>query len=105
VPSAVTYGASGNKWDRGPDLLQRHMINYRIQAMQKAASEIPGTTAEFLDTSRRPEEQHARRLRARPRLGDGNAWVHWCLWAHGGNRSTRTTRSSFKLAETGEALE
>jgi len=36
VPSAVTYGKSGNKWIANPDCYSGNMQNYRISSLKKA---------------------------------------------------------------------
>src|SRR2546429_5051239 len=46
VPRAVTHGKSGNKRIATPICYSGNKLNYRIQAMKKAAfSQFPGTTA------------------------------------------------------------
>ena len=37
--------------------------------------------------------------------GDGNAWVHWCLWAHGGNLVDKNDKVIINSPETVKALE
>ena len=37
--------------------------------------------------------------------GDGNAWVHWCLWAHGGNLVDKNDKVIINSPETAKALE
>ena len=37
--------------------------------------------------------------------GDGNAWVHWCLWAHGGNLVDENDKVILNSPETEKALE
>ena len=37
--------------------------------------------------------------------GDGNAWVHWCLWAFGGNLVDKNDKVIINSPETAKALE
>ena len=70
-PAAEAYGKSGQQVDRHSGRDQRRLLNYRISAMEKAGfKEFPKDTAGFLELVQgAEEEQHAGRLRARPRLG------------------------------------
>ena len=69
VPTAVTYGKSGNKWIAIPICFGGNMLNYRISALKKAGfSKFPATTDEFLEYAKATKrEQYARRHGARPR--------------------------------------
>ena len=37
--------------------------------------------------------------------GDGNGWVHWCLWSHGGNLVDKDDKVILNSPETAKALE
>ena len=37
--------------------------------------------------------------------GDGNGWVHWCLWSHGGNLVDKNDKVIINSPETAKALE
>ena len=37
--------------------------------------------------------------------GDGNSWVHWCLWSHGGNTVDKNDKVIINSPETAKALE
>jgi multiple sugar transport system substrate-binding protein len=37
--------------------------------------------------------------------GDGNGWVHWCLWSHGGNTVDKADKVIINSPETAKALE
>ena len=71
VPSAVSLRQERQQVDRHPGLLHRQLINYRIAALEE------GRLLQIPRRHRRvprirqgdEEEQHAGRLRARPRLG------------------------------------
>ena len=71
TPAAEAYGKSGNKWIGIPVATTGGLMNYRISSMEKAGfKEFPKDTAGFLELVQgAEEEQHAGRLRARPRLG------------------------------------
>jgi len=107
VPSAITYGRSGNKWIAVPICYSGNMINYRIQAMQKAGfQKFPATTAEFLDYAKATKKNNTPGGFALGHAsGDGNAWVHWCLWAHGGNLVDKDDKVILNSPETAKALE
>src|SRR5262250_951194 len=50
VPSAVTYGRSGNKWIAIPICYSGNMQNYRISSMKKAGfAKFPDKTDAFLE--------------------------------------------------------
>ena len=36
--------------------------------------------------------------------GDGNGWIHWCLWAHGGNAVDKNDKVIINSPETEKAL-
>jgi len=94
VPSAVTYGKSGNKWIAIPICYSGNMQNYRISSLKKAGfSKFPATTDEYLEFAK-----------ATKRNG---TWAEWrsatppatatagCIGAYGRTAaiwSTRTTR-------------
>jgi multiple sugar transport system substrate-binding protein len=107
VPSAVSYGRSSNKWIAIPICFNGNMINYRIQAMQKAGfSKFPATTAEFLEYAKATKKNNTPGGFALGHAsGDGNAWVHWCLWAHGGNLADKDDKVILNSPETAKALE
>ena len=107
VPSAVTYGRGGNKWIAVPICYSGNMINYRVQAMQKAGfQKFPATTAEFLVYAKATKKNNTPGGFALGHAsGDGNAWVHWCLWAHGGNVVDKDDKVILNSPETAKALE
>jgi multiple sugar transport system substrate-binding protein len=107
VPSATTYGRSGNKWIAIPICFNGNMINYRIQAMQKAGfQKFPATTAEFLEYAKATKKNNTPGGFALGHAsGDGNAWVHWCLWTHGGNVVDKDDKVILNSPETAKALE
>jgi multiple sugar transport system substrate-binding protein len=106
VPSAQKYGMSGQKWIAIPVCYSGNMLNYRLEASKKAGfAKFPGTTDEFLAYAKAMKAQgtpggfalgHA--------SGDGNAWVYWCLWAHGGNVVDKDDKVIIGSPETEKAL-
>jgi multiple sugar transport system substrate-binding protein len=106
VPSAVTYGKSGNKWIGIPVAYNGNVINYRKSSMQKAGfKEFPKTTDEFLAFCKAMKAQNTPGGMALGHAsGDGNAWVHWCLWAFGGNLVDAKDKVIINSAETEKAL-
>jgi multiple sugar transport system substrate-binding protein len=107
VPSAVTYGKSGNKWIAIPIGYTGNMLNYRIEAMKKAGfSKFPDSTDAFLEFAKATKRNNTPGGFALGHAsGDGNAWVHWCLWAHGGNLVDKNDKVILNSPETAKALE
>ncbi len=104
--SAAKYGKSGDKWIAIPVCYNGNLINYRISAINEAGfSEIPADTEGFLELNKglqgigKPAGMalgHA--------SGDGNAWVHWVLWAHGGSLVDKDNNVAVVSPETEAAL-
>jgi multiple sugar transport system substrate-binding protein len=106
VPSAVTYGKSGNKWIGIPVAYNGNVLNFRKSSSQKAGfSTFPKTTDEFLAYAKAMKAQNTLGGMALGHAsGDGNAWVHWCLWAFGGNLVDAKDKVIINSAETEAAL-
>ena len=106
VPSAVTYGRSGNKWIGIPVAYNGNVMNFRKSSSQKAGfSTFPKTTDEFLAYAKAMKAQGTPGGMALGHAsGDGNAWVHWCLWAFGGNLVDAKDKVIINSAETEAAL-
>src|SRR5262249_12001285 len=88
VPTAATYGQGPrNKWIAIPIRYGGKMQNSRISALQKAGMhKFPATTDEFLEFAKATKRNNPPGGMALGHAtGDANCWVHWCLWAHGGN--------------------
>jgi ABC-type sugar transport system, periplasmic component len=93
VPSAVTYGKSGNKWIASRSATAATCRTTGSLAEESGLLQVPATTDEYLEFAKATKRNGTPGGMALGHAsGDGNGWVHWCLWAHGGNRSTRTTR-------------
>ena len=107
VPSAVTYGRSGKGWIAIPVGYNGNVINYRQSMIEKAGfKEIPKDTAGFMELMKGLKAKSVAGGFALGRAsGDGNAWVHWCLWAFGGNLVDAKDKVIINSPETVKALE
>ena len=107
VPGAVKYGESGGKWIAIPICFNGNLLNYRISSLKKAGmSKFPATTDEFLEYVKATKANNTPGGFALGHAsGDGNAWVHWCLWAHGGNLVDKDDKVILNSPETAKALE
>jgi multiple sugar transport system substrate-binding protein len=107
VPSAVAYGKSGNRWIDIPVAYNGNVMNYRKAASEKAGFKtFPNTTDEFLGYCKAMKAQGTPGGMALGHAsGDGNAWVHWCLWAFGGNLVDAKDKVIISSPETAKALE
>ena len=105
--SAVIYGkGTGNIWIDIPICYTGILLNYRISSLTKAGmSKFPVTTAEFLEYAKATKRNNTPGgLALGHASGDGNAWVHWCLWAHGGNLVDKSDKVIINSPETEAAL-
>jgi len=107
VPSAQVYGRSGGKWIAIPVGYNGNVMNYRISSMEKAGFKaFPKTTAEFLEYCKATKKNNTPGGMALGHAsGDGNAWVHWCLWAFGGNLVDAKDKVIIDSPETAKSLE
>ena len=106
VPSAVQYAQSNKKWIAIPVCYSGNLMNYRVAASKKAGfSKFPETTDAFVEYSKAMKAQgtpggfalgHA--------SGDGNGWIYWALWAHGGNHVDANDKVTINSPETEKAL-
>jgi multiple sugar transport system substrate-binding protein len=107
VASAIPYGkGKGDKWIDLPICWVGNVMNYRNSSLKQAGfSKVPATTDEFLE--------YAKATKKNNRLGgfalgrapnDGNSWVHWCLWAHGGYTTDMNDKVIINSPETEKAL-
>jgi multiple sugar transport system substrate-binding protein len=107
VPSAETYGKSGGKWIDIPIAYNGNVINFRQSMIEKAGfKEVPKDTVGFLELMKALKAKSTPGGMALGRAsGDGNAWVHWVLWAHGGNLVDKSDKVVINSPETVKALE
>ena len=108
VPSAAAYGkGSDDKWIALPVCYVGELMCYRLSSLKKADfTQFPTTTDDFLEYAK------ATRKNGTPggfalghASGDGNSWVYWCLWAHGGNLVDKNDKVILNSPETERALE
>jgi len=106
VESAQKYGKSGNKWIAIPVCYSGNMLNYRIDASNKAGfSKFPTKTDEFLEYAKAMKKNNTPGGFALGHAsGDGNSWVYWCLWANGGNVVDKNDKVIINSPETEKAL-
>jgi multiple sugar transport system substrate-binding protein len=107
APSAVTYGkGSGNKWIDIPVCYTAQLMDYRISSLKKAGfSKFPATTGEFLEYAKAMKANNTPGgLALGHATNDANCWVHWCLWAHGGNMVDKNDKVIINSPETERAL-
>ncbi len=108
APTAETYGKGpGGKWIAIPVAYNGNVINYRQSMIEKAGfKEVPKDTAGFLELMKALKEKSIPGGMALGRAsGDGNAWVHWVLWSHGGNLVDKADKVIINSPETVKALE
>ncbi|MGI8524900.1 MAG: ABC transporter substrate-binding protein [Pseudolabrys sp.] len=107
VDSAVKYGKSGNKWICVPICYSGALMNYRIEASKKAGfSKFPDKLDAFLEYTKAMKAQNTPGGFALGHAsGDGNSWVHWCLWSNGGNAVDKSDKVIINSPETAKALE
>jgi multiple sugar transport system substrate-binding protein len=107
VPSAEKYGRSGNKWICVPVAATGSLMNYRVSACEKAGfKEFPKDTAAFLELIKALKKNNTPAGMALGHAsGDGNTWLHWALWAFGGNVVDANDKVILNSPETAKALE
>jgi multiple sugar transport system substrate-binding protein len=107
TPSAEVYGKSANKWIAIPIAYNANLMNYRKSALEKAGfKEFPNTTDAFLEYVKATKRNGTPGGMALGHAtGDGNAWVHWCLWAFGGNLVDKDDKIIINSPETAQSLD
>lgn len=105
--SAEKYGKSGNKWICVPIATTGALINYRISSMEKAGfKEFPKDTAGMLELCKALKKNNTPAGFALGHAsGDANGWLHWNLWAFGGNLVDSNDKVVINSPETAKALE
>ncbi len=106
VETAQKYGMSGKKWIAIPICYSGNMLNYRLEASKKAGfSKFPTTNDGFLEYTKAMKANNTPGGFALGHAsGDGNAWVHWCLWSNGGNVVDKNDKVVINSPETEKAL-
>lgn len=104
-----TYGYDHNagRWIALPIGAAGIVFNHRISWMKEAGfDEFPSTTEGFLELAKALHRiGHPVGFPLGHAVGDGNSWVHWCLWAHGGMAVNEAEEVVINSAETRAALE
>ncbi|MBX2804970.1 MAG: ABC transporter substrate-binding protein [Hyphomicrobiales bacterium] len=105
--AAQIYGKSGDKWIDIPVAYNGNLINYRQSAIKEAGFDtVPEDTAGFLELVKALKGiNKPAGMALGHATGDGNAWVHWVLWAHGGYLVDENDKVIVNSAETRAALE
>jgi multiple sugar transport system substrate-binding protein len=106
VESAQKYAVSGKKWIAIPVCYSGNMLNYRLEASKKAGfSKFPTTNDAFLEYTKAMKANNTPGGFALGHAsGDGNGWVHWCLWSNGGNVVDKNDKVIINSPETEKAL-
>jgi multiple sugar transport system substrate-binding protein len=107
VDAAKTYGTNSGRWICLPVTISGNYINYRISSLKAAGfDKVPEDTAGFLECMKALKANGTPGGFALGRAtGDGNAWVHWALWAHGGKLVDENDKVAIDSPETRAALE
>lgn len=106
--AAEIYGkGKDGKWICIPVAYNANVINYRKSAIKAAGfDKVPQDLAGFLELCKGLKKAGKPAGMALGHAsGDGNAWVHWCLWAHGGNLVDKDDKVILNSPETAKALE
>jgi multiple sugar transport system substrate-binding protein len=107
VPSAAAYGkGSGDAWIALPVCYVGELMCYRLSSLKRTGfTQFPTTTDDFLEYAKATKKN---RTPGGFALGhaseDGNSWVYWCLWAHGGNLVDKNDKVVLSSPETEKAL-
>ncbi len=107
VPLAETYGKVKDKWICMPVTISGNYINYRKSSIEKAGfKEVPSDLAGFLALMAGLKKNNTPGGFALGHAsGDGTAWTHWLLWAHGGNLVDKNDKVAISSPETAASLE
>ncbi len=105
--SGEAYGKLNGKWIGVPVAATGGLVNYRISAMEKAGhKEFPKDLAGFADLVKAMNKNGTPAGMALGHAsGDANGWLHWALWAHGGNLIDKDNKVVVNSPETAKALE
>jgi multiple sugar transport system substrate-binding protein len=105
--SGKAYGMLDGKWIGIPVAATGGLVNYRISAMEKAGhKEFPKDLAGFADLFKAMNKNGTPGGMALGHAsGDANGWLHWALWAHGGNLIDKNSKVVINSPETAKALE
>jgi multiple sugar transport system substrate-binding protein len=107
---ARTYGYSQAQkhWIGVPIGATGQAMNYRVSWVKEAGfAEFPKTTQDLLKLARALKQKgHPCGFALGHAVGDGNNWVHWALWSHGGKAVESDSKTvAINSKETQAALE
>lgn len=107
VDTARAYGMAGDQWICMPVGIVANYINFRRSSIEKAGfKEVPQDLPGFLELMKALKSQDTPGGFAMGHAsGDGNAWTHWLLWAHGGKLVDENDQVALDSPETRAALE
>jgi multiple sugar transport system substrate-binding protein len=107
APSGEAYGKLDGKWIGVPVAATGGLVNYRISAAEKAGhKEFPKDLGGFADLIKGLNKNGTPAGMALGHAsGDANGWLHWALWAHGGNLIDKDNKVVLNSPETAKALE
>lgn len=105
--SGEAYGKLNGKWIGIPVAATGGLVNYRISAIEKAGHKaFPNDLAGFADLVKGMNKNGTPAGMALGHAsGDANGWLHWALWAHGGNLIDKDNKVVINSPETAKALE
>ena len=105
--SGQAYGKLDGKWIGIPVAATGALVNYRIAAMEKAGHKVfPNDLAGFADLIKGLNKNGTPAgMAVGHASGDANTWLHWALWAHGGNLIDANNKVIINSPETAKALE
>lgn len=105
--SGEAYGKLNGKWIGIPVAAAGGLVNYRVAAMEKAGHKtFPQDLAGFADLVNGLNKNGTPAGMALGHAsGDANGWLHWALWAHGGNLIDKDNKVVINSPETAQALQ
>lgn len=105
--SAELYGKSKGKWICVPVATTGGLMTYRRSAMEKSGfKEFPKDTAGFLELVKAMKKNNTPAGFALGHAsGDANTWLHWALWAYGGQLVDKNDKVIIDSPETAKAME
>jgi multiple sugar transport system substrate-binding protein len=106
-PIAKEYGTHDGQWICIPLCWGGNYINYRQGWVKDAGFDtFPDNTDDFLKLSKELKKMgHPGGFALGHASGDGNAWVHWLVWAFGGKLLSEDNQVVINSPETKMALE
>jgi multiple sugar transport system substrate-binding protein len=106
-PIIEEYGKSEGRWIGIPNIVIGVMPNYRISWVKQAGfDKFPTDTDGFLKLCQELKKaDHPAGFAFGKAPNDGNTFVHWLLWSHGGKLVDEQNQVVIDSPETGRALD